>query len=132
MNHIAIIGNLTSDPETRFTQSGKTIASFSIAYNNVFYQGEEKKEVVSFFNCEAWGKIGENIAKFFHKGDKIAITGNLKQDRWEDQDGKSRSVVKINVTGFDFMTSGKKKSDGQDAPADAQNGEPYSDDEIPF
>ena len=132
MNHIAIIGNITADPETRYTQSEKAITSFSIAYNNVFYQGEEKKEVVSFFNCEAWGKIGENIAKFFHKGDKIAITGNLKQDRWEDQDGKSRSVVKINVSGFDFMTSGKKKSDGQDVPADAQNGEPYSDDEIPF
>lgn len=136
MNQLSIIGNLTADPITK-TVGDNSVCEFSIAYNEVYYNAAKQKvENVHFFNCVAWGKLGENIAKFFTKGQKIALTGGISQDRWE-KDGEKRSVVKIRVQGFDFCGSkeGAPESGGQTRsapPAKDADLDPDDGDDIPF
>lgn len=107
MNTFNCIGNITRDPETR--QAGRSsVTSFSIAHNRKWTDKDtgELKEETSFFDCEAWGPRGETIAKHFSRGSKIGITGELKQDRWEDKDdGTKRSKIIVRVNSFDFCDS---------------------------
>lgn len=127
MNQCQIIGNLTADVTLKPVGENQ-VADFSIAVNEVFYNAKkEKVENVHYFNCVAWGKLGENIAKFFTKGQKIALTASLRQDRWE-KDGEKRSVVKLNVTGFDFCGD-KKQSEGNGGQSSIAP--PPEDDNIP-
>ena len=128
MNTVAIIGNLTSDPEIRHTQTGKTICSFSIAVNEYSKNKEEKN--VSFFKCESWEKTAEIIEKHFKKGHKIGITGRLKQERWESDSGQ-RSTVKIIVNNIDFLqqkNTSESSSENQENSAQPTT----SSDDIPF
>ena len=139
MNKVCIIGTLTRDPETRFTTSGAGICTVSIAYNKHYTQNGEKKEKVSYFECEAWNKTGELIQSHFHKGHKIGITGELSQDRWDDTDGKKHSKVKIIIENIDFL-QGKRDKDGEykepekteSQPSNSFPDNPFSDDSIPF
>ena len=101
MNSINIMGRLTADPVLR-DAGVSTVVSFDIAYNKVWYKDGQKKEQVSFFNCEAWGKTGSTIHEHMRKGNRILLTGSLQQDRWE-QEGSKRSKVKIVVSLFYFV-----------------------------
>jgi single-strand DNA-binding protein len=95
MNLLAIAGTLTRDPEIRYTQGGKAIANFSIAVNRSWKgQSGEWEEEVSYFQCTTFGYVAENVVKKFAKGERITITGRLKQDRWE-KDGQKHSRVVI-------------------------------------
>jgi single-strand DNA-binding protein len=132
MNSINIIGNLTADPELKYTASGTELCSFSIAHNKVYKKDGEKVEQVYFFNCEAWSGIAKTITEYFKKGHKIGITGELKQDRWETESGEKRQTVKIVVRGIDFLTpknSTGESADNNSAPIPQS---PFSDDDIPF
>jgi single-strand DNA-binding protein len=130
-NHVGVIGNLVRDPELAFTQDGTAICKFAIANNRVYKSGDEKKEEVSYFNCIAWGRLGETIAEYMKKGSKVLVEGRLRQSRWEQDDGQKRSKVEITVTGCQFLTF-KKDDGGSQAPAPPDTGSPFSDDEIPF
>ena len=124
INTITLIGRMTKDAELKTTQSGKSVASFSIAVGKTFRQAGEKKEQTSFFNCTAWGTIGEAIAQYCKKGHRIGITGELQQRTWEDQSGERRSAVEIVVRGFQFLQP--RKSDDAPPPDGVGN------EEIPF
>ena len=100
MNQEIITGNLTADPELRYSNSGMAICNFSIAYN---HYKKDKDDEVSFFNCVAFNKTAETIAQHFKKGGKILIHGELKQSRWTTDDGQKRSKVEIIVQRFEFM-----------------------------
>jgi len=130
MNNVQIIGNLTHDPEVKYSQSGTAVSNFSIAYNSVYYKDTEKIETVHFFSCEAWGKLAETISKYVKKGDKIGMTGTLKQNRWEDTDGKVNTKVVITVIGIYFLHNKKSQSDEQTASEQIEN--KFSDGEVPF
>ena len=108
MNSVNLIGNITKDPDLKYTQSGTAVASFAIAINKVWFVNEEKKEKVSYIDCTAWGKLGENISKFFKKGNKIGIEGELDQQTWDDKDGNKRSKLHVIVNKFDFCNSANK------------------------
>jgi single-strand DNA-binding protein len=117
-----IIGNLSRDPEMRATQQGTSICQFSIGVNRKFKSGESEKEEVSFFDCEAWGKTAENIAKYFTKGMPIFIECRPKQDTWDDKEsGKKRSKVKFVVEQFQFFSA---RESGGSRPAPAQQRKP--------
>jgi single-strand DNA-binding protein len=121
MNLLAIIGTLTRDAEIRYTHGGTAIGNFSIAVNR-YWKGQdgEFKEEVSYFQCTAFGKTAEKIVEKYGKGDKIAITGKLKQDRWE-KDGQKHSRVVIVV---DQVTpSCSKKQGGQQTTTEQK--QPY-------
>lgn len=100
-----ITGNLTRDPELRNTASGTSVCGFSVAVNRVYRdQSGEQKEVVSFFDCSAWGKIGETIAQYAKKGSGVLVSGRLEQRSWEDKTtGQKRSRVEIVVEDFNFL-----------------------------
>jgi len=97
VNNITIVGNLTRDPELRFTSNGTPVASFGIAVNKRFQNkstGEWESEA-DFFNVSAWFKLAENCAESLGKGDRVLINGRLAQDSWDDKDGQKRTNFKI-------------------------------------
>jgi len=96
-NNITVVGNITRDPELRFTQSGQALASFGVAVNRRWQnrQTNEWEEATSFFDVTAWGQLGENVAESVQKGTRVVVTGRLDQRSWETQDGEKRSKVEI-------------------------------------
>lgn len=113
-----IIGNLSRDPEVRVTPQGQSICQFSVGVNRKFKSGETEREEVSFFDCEAWGKTADNIAKFFTKGKPIFLECRPRQDVWEDKEsGKKRSKVKFIVDQFQFVGGREGGEQRQAAPA---------------
>src|SRR5437870_4996318 len=104
MNIVIIKGNLTRDPEMRFTPKGTAVGEFGVAVNRKWRnEAGELQEEVSFFNVAAFGKTAETIAEYFSKGKPIIVTGRLKQESWDDkQTGAKRSAVKIILERFDF------------------------------
>jgi single-strand DNA-binding protein len=121
LNSVNIMGNLTRDPELKYTQSGKTVCSLSIANNRVYTSNGQKVSEVSYFDVEVWGAVAENCSKFLTKGSGIIVEGRLKQDRWE-KDGKTQSRVRITANNIHFMP---KRGDGAAADlsgSEADNG----------
>jgi len=106
-NRVFLMGNITRDIELKSTSGGQSIANIGLAVNRRWVGADgEKKEDTTFVDCEAWGKTGENIAKFFSKGRPIFIEGRLKLDTWQDKEsGANRSKLKVVVEGFEFCDS---------------------------
>lgn len=94
-NTITLIGNLTRDPELRYTTGGRGVASFGLAVNRRYQQNGEWQEQTSFFNIVCWGELGENASATLTKGARAIVTGRLEQRSWETQDGEKRSVVEV-------------------------------------
>jgi single-strand DNA-binding protein len=95
MNAVSIAGNLTRDPELRFTTSGKSVCSLNVAVNRRYQVNNEWQEDVSFFTAVVWGDRAENAAASFAKGDRVMIGGRLEQRSYETPEGDKRSVVEI-------------------------------------
>jgi single-strand DNA-binding protein len=94
-NSVTLVGNLTRDPELRYTPSGAGVASFGLAVNRRYQQNGEWQEQVSFFNIVAWAELGENAAASLNKGMRVIVTGRLEQRSYETKDGDKRSVTEI-------------------------------------
>jgi single-strand DNA-binding protein len=92
---VTIVGNITRDPELRFTAGGKGVASFGVAVGRRYQQNGEWQEKTSFFNVTAWDTLGENIAASLTKGTRVIVTGRLEQREYETKEGEKRSVVEI-------------------------------------
>lgn len=92
---VTIVGNLTRDPELRFTAGGKGVASFGVAVNRRWQQNGEWQEKVSFFNVTAWDTLGENAAASLTKGTRVIVCGRLEQREYETKEGEKRNVVEI-------------------------------------
>jgi single-strand DNA-binding protein len=92
-NGIFLSGNLTRDPELRFTNSGTAALSFRIAVDGAGNSGEES----GFFTCTAWGKLAENLAESVHKGDRIVVSGRLRHRSYEIEGGKKSSTIELAV-----------------------------------
>ena len=120
LNSVNIMGNLTKDPEMRYTPSGKSVCSLSLANNRVYTKNGEKVTEVSYFDVEAWGVAAENCSKYLTKGSGIIVEGRLRQDRWE-KDGKMQSRVRIIANNIHFMPkkAGASPSGQQQQPAPA-------------
>lgn len=123
-NKVILMGNLTRDPESRVTPGGLTICKLSIAVNRVYStQDGERKEEVTFVDCDAFGRQAETIAKFMTKGRGIMIEGRLRLDQWEDQQsGQKRSKLGVVVENFQFV-GGR----GDDAGGSSGGGSDYED-----
>jgi single-strand DNA-binding protein len=94
-NSVTLVGNITRDPELRFTPSGQPIATFGMAVNRRFQRNNQWEEQTSFFNITAWGTLGENASSSLQKGARIIVNGRLEQRSWETQEGEKRSVVEV-------------------------------------
>ena len=96
-NTVSIVGNLTREPELRFTPSGQATATFGIAVNRTWTdrQSQERRESTSFFDVVCWGTLAENAATSLTRGTRVVVTGRLDQRSWESQEGERRSKVEI-------------------------------------
>jgi len=95
-NTITVVGNVTREPELRFTPSGQANTRFGVAVNRRWQdRGGEWQEAVSFFDVVAWREMAENISQSFQKGTRVIVTGRLEQRSYETNDGQKRSVVEI-------------------------------------
>jgi single-strand DNA-binding protein len=91
INTVHITGNLTEDPELRFTPSGKAVVSASIANNEHYTDGQgQQKKVTTFVNLQVWGKPAENFGKLVKKGQEIFVNGKIRMDEWTDKETQAR------------------------------------------
>jgi len=107
-NRVVLAGNLTRDPELRFTNDGIPVCSFGLAVNRVRSRSEE----VDFFNITAWRELGETIANYKKKGDPILLEGRLQYRTWEAQDGSKRSAVDVVADNVQFLGRPGDSDDG--------------------
>ncbi|MDH4146544.1 MAG: single-stranded DNA-binding protein [Acidimicrobiia bacterium] len=96
-NNVDLVGNLTRDPELRFTPSGMPVATFGLAVNRRTQdrQTQEWKEQTSFFDVVCYGSLGENVAESLQKGTRVMVVGRLEQRSWETPDGDRRSKIEV-------------------------------------
>src|ERR1700678_903289 len=96
-NTVSVVGNLTREPELRFTPTGQATATFGMAVNRTWTdrQSQEKRESTSFFDVVCWGTLAENAATSLSRGTRVVVTGRLDQRSWETQEGDKRSKVEI-------------------------------------
>ncbi len=128
------MGNLTRDPEVRYTPSGSAVASFAIAVNRKYKQGEETKEEVSYIDIVVFGKQAENCGQYLNKGDAALIEGRLQQRRWDDKDtGAKRSKVEVAAQSVTFMPKRQSSGGGSGQSHSEQAPEaPVDEGDIPF
>lgn len=94
-NSITVVGNLTRDPELRFTNAGKAVVSFGIAVSRRYQVNNEWQEQTSFFNVTAWDQLGENAAASLHKGTRVLVSGRVEVREYQGRDGEKRTSVDI-------------------------------------
>jgi single-strand DNA-binding protein len=94
-NTVTVVGNITRDPELRFTTGGRAVASFGIAVNRRYQVNNEWQEQTSFFDVVAWAQLGENAAASLTKGARVIVNGRLEQRSWDTQDGEKRTKIEI-------------------------------------
>ena len=96
-NSVTLVGNITRDPELRFTGSGQAKVNFGLAVNRRWQNRttQEWEEQVSFFNIIAWGELGENASESLQKGSRAIVTGRLEQRSYETEDGEKKQVFEI-------------------------------------
>lgn len=116
-NRVVLAGNLTRDPELRFTNNGVPVCGFGIAVNRV----RSKNEEVDFFDVSAWRELGETIANYKKKGDPILIEGRLQFRSWEAQDGSKRNKVDVVADNIQFL--GRADGSGGDGGQGSQGGQ---------
>jgi single-strand DNA-binding protein len=107
-NRVILAGNLTRDPELRFTQSGTPVCGFGLAVNRVFSKNDE----VDFFDISAWRDLGERVANYKKKGDPVLVEGRLQYRTWEAQDGSKRSAVDVVADNVQFLGRAGEFEDG--------------------
>lgn len=112
INNVNIAGNLTRDIDLRQTQGGTTIANFGIAVNERVKDNQtgEWSDRPNFFNCVCFGRRAEGLAKVLSKGQKVAISGRLRYNQWENERGEKRSNVEIVVEDVEFMSQRDSQS----------------------
>lgn len=149
-NNVSIVGNLTRDPELRFTPSGQATATFGVAVNRRWQnrQTNEWEEATSFFDVVCWAQLAENAAQSLTKGTRVIVSGRLDQRSWETPDKERRSKIEITAdevapslryATVSISKNERRTPDGAPAPSysgsrvanEAPGGEPYYDEE-PF
>lgn len=112
-NRVELIGNLTRDPEVRYTPNGAAVATFSIATNRSYVSEGERKEEVDFHRVVAWNKLAELCQQLLKKGNRVFVSGRLQNRTWE-QDGQNRNITEIVLEDMILLTSrnGGEASEG--------------------
>ena len=107
MNFVILSGRFTKDPEIRYTNSKKAVASFSLAVDDGKDKDGNKKAV--FIDCVAWEKTAELLDQYFSKGDGITVTGKIQKRQYE-KDGNKRYITEVLVSGVEFPLAKKEKT----------------------
>ena len=123
MNKVILSGNLTRDPEVRYTQSGKALAKLGIAVNRPYSSGGEgNTPTVDFFNMTAWEKKAEFCGRYLKKGSSVIVEGRIQNNNYEDKNGVKHYTVDINIDNIEF--AGRKSDGGGNYAGGGKNDEP--------
>jgi len=120
-NKVLLMGNLTRDPEVRYTPKGTAIANLGLAVNRVYTtEGGEQKEEVTFIDIEVWGRQAETAGQYLSKGRPVFVEGRLKLDSWEDKEsGQKRNKLKVVAERVQFLGAPRGGAEFKDqAPSD--------------
>ena len=145
-NKVLLLGNLTRDPQLSYTPNQTAVVDFGVATNRRWTgQDGSQREETCFVDCRAFGRMAENINKFFSKGKPIFLEGRLTFDSWTAQDGSKKSKLRVTVENFTFLPGtggGPGPGPGAEAPeqgieesgppARGRPNEPIPDSDIPF
>src|SRR4051812_23695638 len=155
-NTVTLVGNVTRDPELRFTPSGQAVATFGLAVNRRWQnrQNNEWEEQTSFFDVKCWAQMAENVGESLHRGARVIVNGRLEQRSWETENGDKRSKVEVVADEIApslrwatvEITKNERREPGQgggsgggggrpvpnEAPSGGGGGGGYNDDEEPF
>jgi len=144
-NKVLLMGNLTRDPQLSYTPSQTAVVDFGVATNRKWTaQDGGQRDETCFVDCRAFGRMAENINKFFSKGKPIFLEGRLTYDSWTAQDGTKKSRLRVTVENFQFLpgTGGGGGGGGSDRADQSYGGDQSAspagaygqvgDDEIPF
>lgn len=104
-NRVELIGNLTKDPELRYTPNGSAVVTFTIATNRTYLSEGEKKEEADFHRIVAWAKLAELCSQLLKKGNRVFVSGRLQNRSWEGQDGQSKQVTEIVIEDMILLTN---------------------------
>lgn len=133
INTVILGGNLTRDPEVRYTPQGTAVATFGMAISRTFRTKEgEQKDEVCFIDVETWGRQAETCGEYLKKGRPVVVEGRLKLDTWENKEGQKRSKHKINALRVQFLggrSSASPKEESDFAPPPAPYEETFPPDE---
>jgi single-strand DNA-binding protein len=139
LNRVTIAGNITRDPELRYTPKGTAICKFGMAINRKWKsESGEQKEEVTFVDVDAFGRTAENLAQYLKKGSPIYLEGRLKLDQWDDKStGQKRSKLSVACETFQFIggkqdSSESPKQSAVPKPVATPNSPPPEDDDVPF
>jgi single-strand DNA-binding protein len=118
LNHVAIAGRITKQPEMRTTQSGKNVTSFTVAVERDYQPGGEKK--VDFINCVIWGAGANFVSTYFNKGSMILVTGRMESRQWEDKHSQKRTDWEV-IADHVYFGGDKRQENNDYQPPQAQN-----------
>jgi single-strand DNA-binding protein len=117
-NKVLLMGNLTKDPELRYTPQGAAVANLRMAVNRRYRdKNQELKEEVCFITAVVWNKQAETCNQYLHKGSSLFVEGRLQSRSWEDNTGAKRSVIEVRAERVQFMGTGPGKAQGAPAAA---------------
>lgn len=132
-NKVILIGNLTKDPELRYTPNGTAVASFPIAINRRYKQGDELRDEVCYIDIVVFGKQAENCGQYLTKGNGIIVDGRLQQRRWETEDGQKRSKHEVVAQSVRFLSKkGDSSKDNTLDDAVSPSQSDTADSDVPF
>ncbi|MCW5558802.1 MAG: single-stranded DNA-binding protein [Verrucomicrobiae bacterium] len=151
-NKVILLGNLTRDPELRYTPKGQAVARLGLAVNRSYkLESGETREEVTFVDIDAWGKQAELISQYLRKGNPLFVEGRLKLDQWDDKtSGQKRTALRVVLENFQFVGGraegrpsggpGASAPPSSSAPAPASSpsadagpdGPPPEEDDVPF
>jgi single-strand DNA-binding protein len=125
LNKVFLLGNLTRDPELRYTPGGAAVCEFGLATNRKYVVNNQEKEEVCFINIVVWGKQGESCQRYLSKGSTAMIEGRLQYDQWDDREtGKKRSGLRVVAERVQFI-GGRRDDDGGAQQGGYQNNNGY-------
>ena len=127
LNKVFLMGNLTRDPELRFTSNGSAVAGFGMAINRRYKQGDEWKEDVCFVDITVWGKQAENCSEYLNKGRPVFVEGYLRLNSWETDAGEKRNKLEVVANSVLFLGKPGQK---ENAHGEGESGS--TKDDIPF
>lgn len=122
MNRIELIGRLTKDAEIRQTQSGKAVATFTLAVNRPFARKDSGQQTADFIRCQAWEKTAGVVQQYTHKGSQIGVCGRLQTREYDGKDGKRQFISEVIVEQMDLLDSRREAQESQPAQQTGYSG----------
>lgn len=134
LNKVFLVGNLTKDPELRYTPQGVSVCDMRIAVTRRFTSNGEQKSETCFIDIVVWQKLAERCAEFLKKGSTILVDGRLQLDEWQTQDGQKRSKMRIVAENIQFLSRRTEVTSTEKVQADSsqESDLPPNESEVPF